>query len=196
MKKKAQTTKENQPLSPNKSFKATASKGATKSGDDINELILRDHKPLKALIETLKDSDLEREDKEDSFEDFVVLLTGHAKAEEQSLYVAMKEIDELKSESYEGDTEHAIAEQLMHEINGCPDDNEWMAKVKVLAELVEHHIEEEENEILKEVEENMDIETRRIVGAEYTKILLEFKSINFKKKPRHVSFSKDRSARF
>ena len=192
MKKKAQATKENQPLTPNKSFKATASKG----GDDINELILRDHKPLKALIETLKDSDLEREDKEDSFEDFVVLLTGHAKAEEQSLYVAIKEIEELKSESYKGDTEHAIAEQLMHEINGCPNDKEWMAKVKVLAELVEHHIEDEENEMLKEVEENMDIETRRIVGAEYSKLLLEFKTLNFKKKPRNVSFRNDRSARF
>ena len=141
---------------------------------DIIELILRDHKPLKKLIETLKDAEIERSEKEGPFEQFVPLLVSHAKAEEKSLYVQMKKIKNLRVDSFEGDTEHAIAENLIHEINATADDDKWNAKVKVLAELVEHHIEEEEQEMLDDVEEQMDLSMRNAVGDLYSELKTEF----------------------
>ncbi len=146
---------------------------SSQSGDII-DLIIRDHKSLKKLIETLKDGDIDRFEKEEKYEKFVPLLLAHAKAEEKTLYVAMKKLKKLRMEGLEGDTEHRIAEQLVHEINATPDDDQWNAKVKVLAELVEHHIEEEEDEMLKNVEEEMDIATRLSVAKQYTQIKTEF----------------------
>ena len=145
---------------------------------DIVELIKRDHKPLKALIKILKDSDLERSDKEEPLEEFVMLLTTHAKSEEKSLYVAMKEYDDLKIESYEGDTEHSIAETLIQEINASPLDEEWLAKVKVLAEVVEHHIIEEETKLLKAVQKSIDLEIRKVIGEDYENFMTEYNLVS------------------
>ncbi len=183
MKKKAESVKENQSRSPKKPAEpmgkeSRRDKNLNAEAEDVIDLILSDHEPLKELIQTLKDGEIERSEKEGSFEEFVPLLVAHAKAEEQSLYVQMKEVKKLRMESFEGDTEHGIAEQLVHEINATPDDDEWNAKVKVLAELVEHHIEEEEENMLKEVEEQMDLSTRQAVGEVYTQIKTELGLLN------------------
>lgn len=150
----------------------------TDAREDIIELILQDHKPLKALIKTLKDGDIPRSEKEGLYEEFVPLLMTHAKAEEKSLYMQMKEFDELRKESIEGDTEHAIADQLIHEINAAADDQVWGAKVKVLAEVVEHHLKEEESEMLENVEKQIDVVTRRELGAIYVDLRTEMEAIN------------------
>lgn len=51
-------------------------------------------------------------------------------------------------------------------------------KVKVLAELVEPHFEkEEENEMLKEVKEQMDEAARGIIGRRYTEIKNELERL-------------------
>jgi len=80
------------------------------------------------MIETLKDSDIDRSEKEGQYEKFVPLLLAHAKAEEKTLYVAMKKLKRLRLEGLEGDTEHRITEQLVHEINATPDDDQGMRK--------------------------------------------------------------------
>ena len=141
-----------------------------KINEDIIELILRDHRPLKKLIEVLKDSAKNRLVKQDQFEEFAKLLMAHTKAEEKSLYIQMKELSDLRMESLEAETEHMIAENLIHEINASPDDDQWNAKVKVLAELVEHHIEEEETEMLEKVRAQMEFETRKAIGMVYAQI--------------------------
>ncbi len=46
-----------------------------------------------------------------------------------------------------------------------------MAKVKVVAELVEHHIEEEEGEMFKEIRKEFDKEIRMQIGEDYTRLL-------------------------
>jgi hemerythrin superfamily protein len=192
MRKKTVTTKESQPRSPNNSFDGLRGK-KNDAGYDIIELILQDHLPLKDLIETLKDDDLERKDKAEAFEEFAYLLTCHAKAEEQVLYVAMKNFDDLKVESFEGDTEHGIADQLVQEINATPDDNEWLAKVKVLAESVEHHIEEEETEMLTKVQKTIPNELRMNLGSEYTRLIEENLKLFEIQTPRDVKFQKSMS---
>ena len=167
MKNKTELTKKND-------LKMLRDEKLNMNAEDVIELILRDHVPLKRLIETLKDDKIERSLKEGPLEQFVPLLVSHAKAEEKSLYVEMKKIKELRVGSFEGDTEHAIAENLIHEINATADDDKWNAKVKVLAELVEHHIEEEEEEMLKKVQSHMDLPTRKATGAIYTELKTEF----------------------
>ena len=183
MKKKAASVKENQSRNPKKPARIGAQERSSdesisSTSEDVIELILRDHQPLKKLIENLKNADVSRSEKEDCFEKFVPLLIGHAKAEEQSLYVQMKEFKNLRMESFEGDTEHAIAEQLIQEINGAADDDEWSAKVKVVAELVDNHIQEEEEGILKDVKTQMDISLRRAVGEVYSQIKTELELLS------------------
>lgn len=136
--------------------------------NDITSLILRDHQPLKKLIMTLKNAEIGIEKKRPLYNEFEQLLSQHAKAEEESLYVHMKEEDDLCLEGLEGDTEHAIADQLMAEIGEIKNDDDlWLAKVKVLAEVVEHHVKEEEKNVLKQVRKEFDEKERMEIGKEY-----------------------------
>ena len=134
---------------------------------DIIDLILDDHKDLKRLIKTLKDSEADLGERYAAFEEFAPLLTIHAKPEEQSLYIEMKKDDELRSEGMEGDVEHALADQLLNEIKNTEDEDLWSAKVKVLAELVEHHIEEEEDTLLPDYKKHSDKAQRIELGEKF-----------------------------
>lgn len=143
---------------------------------DIVELILQDHKPLKELIKILKNAKGDASEKFVAFEKFAPLLLSHAKPEEESLYVFLKDDKELVIEGMEGDTEHALASQLVDEIYDTSDENLWSAKVKVLAELVEHHIKEEEGSMLPDFKKNSTQEERASLGAEYTKLKTQMTS--------------------
>jgi hemerythrin HHE cation binding domain-containing protein len=71
-------------------------------------------------------------------------LTIHAMLEEEIFYPAFrgKIDDDLLDEAY---VEHDSAKVLISQITaGAPGDDFWDAKVKVLGEEIEHHIEEEE----------------------------------------------------
>ncbi len=142
----------------------------TASESDIINLIKEDHKPLKKLIRILKDSEKEIEERIEAYAEFAPLLVNHAKSEEQSLYVAMKQNSELREEGLEGDVEHGLADQLIEEIRRTEDDDLWSAKVKVLAELVEHHIQEEEDELLPDYRNNSDAADRVKVGQEFLRL--------------------------
>jgi hemerythrin-like domain-containing protein len=74
----------------------------------------------------------------------------------------------------EGDTEHHIADRLVDEIKFAIEEDVWEAKAKVLAELVEHHIEEEEEEMLPQVRKAIELEERERIGEEYLRLRASF----------------------
>lgn len=74
-------------------------------------------------------------------------LTVHTKIEEDIFYPACegKVEEDLLKEAY---VEHDGAKVLIAEIEaGGPDDDFYEAKVKVLSEMIEHHVEEEEKRV-------------------------------------------------
>src|ERR1700712_2609392 len=74
-------------------------------------------------------------------------LTVHTKIEEDIFYPACEGAveEDLLKEAY---VEHDAAKVLIAEIEaGGPDDEFYDAKVKVLSEMIEHHVEEEEKRV-------------------------------------------------
>lgn len=140
-----------------------------KRKNDIIALILSDHEPLKRLIQAMK-APAEMEMIRPKFEEFALLLEAHAKPEEESLYVRMKEEADFRRLGFEGDTEHEIADRLCHEIRSIDDEDLFLARVKVLAELVENHLAEEEEKILPALARALGATERAEIGAEYLAI--------------------------
>lgn len=158
---------------------------------DIIKLILEDHVPLKKLIKVLKDPHIKMSEKRPSFEKFAVQLLAHAKPEEQSLYSWLQAgKSEMRIEGFEGLTEHAIAEHLIEEIRVTTDKNEWLGKVKVLGEVVEHHIHEEETSVFKLVKKEFGMQLRAEIGEEYLKQKEEYQENlkPFRKRPRSQAY--------
>ena len=177
--KSKKTSRPNGPIASKKSNKDSWESKSDAQSNDIATLILRDHKPIKELLLILKDAEASFEEKQPAFTEFELTLLSHAKAEEKSFYVHLKKVDDLRIEGLEGDTEHAIAEGLIKEINQSKGDQDlWMAKVKVLAELVDHHVKEEETEVLKGVRKEFDAEKRNEIGEEYSVLLKKYRDGN------------------
>jgi hemerythrin-like domain-containing protein len=84
-------------------------------------------------------------------------LEVHTKIEEEIFYPAVRakggELKDVVSESLE---EHHVVDVLMAELKALdPEDERYDAKFKVLTENVEHHIEEEETEMLPDAEKKL-----------------------------------------
>jgi hemerythrin superfamily protein len=82
-------------------------------------------------------------------------LTVHAEIEEDIFYPALRERFEDALALDEAEVEHAIARDLVEQIESMePDDALFDARVLVLAEYVEHHVLEEEGEIFPRAEKS------------------------------------------
>jgi len=141
---------------------------------DIVEILLEDHKPLKVLIKMMKDSKLKFKEKRDVFEEFAQTLMVHSKSEEETLYTALKKMDALREAGYEGDVEHRLADHLINEIKNTEDEVLCAARIKVLAELVEHHLKEEEEELLPDFKKNSESHEREILGDRFLQIKVNY----------------------
>jgi hypothetical protein len=69
----------------------------------------------------------------------------HTKIEEEIFYPAFLKATGAKDMHHEAEIEHAGAKNLIAQIEKSgPDDNYYDSKVKVLSEMIKHHVNEEE----------------------------------------------------
>ncbi len=80
-------------------------------------------------------------------------LQVHTTIEEDDFYPTVRDgSDELREAVDEGLQEHHVVDVLMNELGELEaGSNEWVAKVTVVIENVEHHAEEEEDEMFPKV---------------------------------------------
>lgn len=117
---------------------------------DVVEAIKMDHEGLRNYIDVLKDTKVDMSERRRAYVAFSALLKSHSESEERAVYANSLTLvgRELHNEIREGFVEHRVAEDLMKRLEKTKDPMEWSAHAQVLAEVVEHHIKEEEDELL------------------------------------------------
>ena len=138
---------------------ATASAAKT----DATILLERDHNDVKKLFkqyEKLADDEADGEERQALAQQICTMLTVHATIEEEIFYPAAREAEVEEDLLDEAEVEHASAKDLIAQIQSMsPDDELYDAKVTVLGEYVEHHVQEEENELFPQCQSaDMDLE--------------------------------------
>jgi hemerythrin superfamily protein len=142
--------------------KTATRKTARASTTDALAVLTKDHKRVKKMFrdfEKLKESGAAG-DKQALAEQICAELTLHAEVEEQIFYPAVRDAIDNEDLLNEAEVEHASAKDLIAQIrNGDPSDAIWSAKVSVLGEYVNHHVEEEENQMFRKAKKaKMDLE--------------------------------------
>ena len=119
---------------------------------DAIALLKADHREVEAIFKKFEKADATAE-KVALARQACEALIVHATIEEEIFYPAVKpeiEVDMVN----EAVVEHASAKDLIAQIMGMDGSEElFTAKVTVLSELIEHHVEEEEDEMFKQVKQ-------------------------------------------
>jgi iron-sulfur cluster repair protein YtfE (RIC family) len=134
---------------------------------DAFELLKKDHEKVSGIFEKL-DATTERgvKTREELFTQLKTELDIHSQIEEQILYPVLKELKETHEITLEAFEEHAVVKQLLAELDAlAKDDETWGAKLTVLKENVEHHVEEEEGEMFKDARKVLGQEQVEELGA-------------------------------
>jgi len=114
------------------------------------DLLKQQHREVEKLFEKIEKAG--PDEKEKLFDELADSLAVHAAIEEQHFYPATKDArtEELLQEAVE---EHLSMKRIIADLLEMePDDAQFDAKIKVLQEQVEHHVEEEENELFPKVQ--------------------------------------------
>ena len=136
---------------------------------DCLDLIIADHNRGRGLFKRWKDAH-ERDDMESMkllTTKIVEELTIHMTIEEEIFYPAVRgETEEIAETIYEGIEEHHVGKTVLTELTQMEaGSEEWQAKVKVLIEVTEHHMDEEESDMLPKVRTATDSDTRTRLGT-------------------------------
>jgi hemerythrin-like domain-containing protein len=125
---------------------------------DALTLLKEDHANVKKLLAEIKETtDRAEKSRGELFSKIKLELTLHEVIEEEIFYPALKEHPKAKEIVLEGYEEHDVVDKLMGELDGMdPTDERFGPKAKVMAENVEHHIEEEEGEMFTQARRVFD----------------------------------------
>jgi hemerythrin superfamily protein len=128
---------------------------------DIFEHLKEEHDQVKGLFEQI----LEKGRDERLFKTLMTELEGHMEAEEKVVYKHFEKEEPTRVKVLEGYEEHRAGRRTLGELQRTDDDEKWEAKIKVLHEMIEHHVKEEE--------ETMFPEARKLVDQQQAQEMLE-----------------------
>jgi hemerythrin superfamily protein len=136
---------------------------------DALELLTADHNRVRGLFTRFKAAEGSNDAQAAQLAKMIFTeLEVHTKIEEEIFYPAITKLgDEIHDLVTEGLEEHHVVDSLMEEVMALtPSDEEWAAKMKVLIENVEHHAEEEEQELFPMVRKATDNDARTELGRQ------------------------------
>ena len=146
-------------MAMNKSHAPASQKG-------VLGMLIEDHREAQKLFKDFKSAEDDRS-KEEIVRHACSALTAHTKIEEEHFYPFLREADPETFGSLldEARVEHASAKELIAQISEMdPGDDLYDAKVKVLSEQIDHHVEEEEGEMFPKLQKtDMDMDA---IGAQ------------------------------
>ena len=135
--------------------------GGGKPTMDPVEMLKEDHAEVKRLFEQFEEAE-EDQAKEQIVKTALQDLEIHTALEEEIVYPAVRDLDDDQEHQIKMDEaleEHNAAKRLIEELQSMNSgDERYDAKFLVLAEMVRHHIREEESEILPKAKEHPDLE--------------------------------------
>jgi iron-sulfur cluster repair protein YtfE (RIC family) len=140
------------------------------SATDILDTLKKEHDEVKDLLEELSDAETPAQ-RRTLVQKIKTALVPHTKAEEKVVYdavIALRDKD-AQRDGHEGYLEHECAAKTLQRLQAIANaaSPEHKAAGKVLKELVEHHIDEEERNVWKDVKEHFSDEDRKAMNVSF-----------------------------
>jgi hemerythrin superfamily protein len=136
---------------------------------DILTKLKKEHREVQLLLTELVNSDGAAERKS-LLKQIKLALVPHSRAEEKVVYDAVRALKDrdAKQDGEEGYLEHGLADRMLAVLGKASAASvEFAAAAKVLRELLNHHIREEEGNIWSDVKDNFSDEEREQMNRDF-----------------------------
>jgi iron-sulfur cluster repair protein YtfE (RIC family) len=148
----------------------TATAKHASAAGDILDTLKGEHEEVKALLSELVQCE-DATQRKKLVKQIKVALLPHTKAEQKVLYdavIALKD-DNVQEDGHEGYIEHELAALTLSRLERVTNaaSPRHKAAAKVLKELVEHHIQEEESAVWADVRGHFDAQQRARLNAAF-----------------------------
>jgi hemerythrin superfamily protein len=132
---------------------------------EATKLLKQQHAEVKTMFAKFEKSKGTTE-KQKLFEQISDALAAHCTIEESIFYPRVY-VGPLEDQLKEAGEEHLAAKRVIADLlKMAPEDEQFDAKMKVLKEEIEHHVEEEEGELFPKVEKSFDAGELAAMGTQ------------------------------
>ena len=131
--------------------------------------LLKDHKKMKALMKKIKSPRTSDKECEKTYKVLLLILHPHVKSEEKSLLNVLKDHPRFDDMAQEGYEEHRLHETVLKQIDRTKDLEKKCVRIKIYCEMLEHHLEEEEEDLFPTFKEYSARSTRKKMGTVFRK---------------------------
>jgi hypothetical protein len=137
---------------------------------DLLDTLKEEHELVGGLLKKLVESDRAAERKS-LVKQIKANLVPHIRAEQKVLYdaiIALKD-KSAQQDGEEGYIEHALADKTLSDLEKIQNATspEFSAMAKVLKELIEHHVKEEESSVWSDARKHFPIEQRQAMNQRF-----------------------------
>lgn len=126
----------------------------------IFDTLIKEHREAADLLEKLEQTDSEdHEARQSLLRELSTALVSHNEAESRTLYESLTRFNEMTDSVREHQQEHdEVNSMLAKLVQMDTDDEQWPSKLKTIHENVEHHVDDEENELFPQARKLLDKE--------------------------------------
>jgi hemerythrin-like domain-containing protein len=130
----------------------------------IYDLLKIEHRDVKKLFKQIVDNERFQED---VYSQIKTALTIHMEGEEKVFYSKLENNPESRDIVLESFEEHDVGKKIINDIDNSSLDDVKLAKVKVLNEAINQHIEEEESDLFKKAKKVLSNEQEREIARQF-----------------------------
>lgn len=133
---------------------------------DIYDAIESDHKDIRARIAEVRHLPKASDEQAAAVRELASFLTRHHEAEERTFFSELVKHDEARHEGFHMIREHGEHEKLLEQLTALePGGDRWDTHLSDLLDDIEHHIDEEEEDIFPAARKVIDGPTADELGA-------------------------------
>lgn len=147
---------------------------------ELLQQLKQDHQEVESIFKQLLQAD-DAAKRERLIDQLQLELIPHMKGEEKAIYPALKTTGDpdVREDALEAIEEHHAAEMVLREIVRLnPADERFTAKCRVLMEMIQHHVQEEEKKVFKDIKEKL--------GGRIDEIAAHFNEVKQRQRDAHA----------
>ncbi len=141
-----------------------------KAAHSIVKLLLADHKKLRSLMKKVKSHRAKDSQIISAFKELEKVVTSHVTAEENTFFKVIKDHPKFEHAVLEGYEEHRVHEYVLRGIHKVSDHDRRVQQMKIFCEVLEHHLDEEEEKVFPRFKKYAAMSTKKTMGRAFLRV--------------------------